>query len=315
MWLDHRHCSHISSVAPNFQDGDSQISLFHLWSPSGSWKLPVKCNDMNDMVVTDSSLFWSLWCKTRLKWVLPILQSHILNLFFSYKVKAVLDSNGTGPCPTLHSLGDKKGIDWAFKIYTWNCPDASANSKNETESSSVCPFTSHHRKTADTLPINPEQTTVIQMSFEHSNRDTAQMIYKNELNEETQLVTAAVQTRLEEIQKPEGSESVSKLGEIKSLLLCNPKYLIPTTNISYRPMRGIYKEHLESLYTSKSPPQLLCVLELSRQITKPWARAYGGCSNYPQNQRLFRVRRNISDWNSYRWSTACRMREDWGQSC
>lgn len=71
-----------------------------------------------------------------------------------------------GPCPTVHSLGDKEGIDWAFKIYTWNCPDASAKSKNETESSSVCPFTEcHHRKTPyiDTLPLNLEQTTVIQM--------------------------------------------------------------------------------------------------------------------------------------------------------
>lgn len=146
MWVAHRHRSHISSVALNFQDGDSQVCLFHLWSPSSSWKLPVKWNDINDTVVTDSSLFWSWWGKARLKWVLPMLQSHILNLFFSYKVKAVLDSNGMGPCPTLHSLGDKKGIDWALKVYTWNCTDASAKSKNETESSSVCPFTSHHWK-------------------------------------------------------------------------------------------------------------------------------------------------------------------------
>lgn len=74
-----------------------------------------------------------------------MLQSHVLNPFFSYIVKAVLDSNGMGPCPTLHSLGDKKGIDWALNIYTWNCPDASAKSKNETESSSVCPLRSHHQ--------------------------------------------------------------------------------------------------------------------------------------------------------------------------
>lgn len=114
--------------------------------PSRQLELPVKGNGMNDMAVTDSSLFWSWWRKARLKWVLPVLQCHILNLFFSYEVKAVLDSNGTGLCPTLHSLGDKKGIDWALKIYTRNCPDASAKSKNERESSSVCPFTSQHRK-------------------------------------------------------------------------------------------------------------------------------------------------------------------------
>lgn len=56
MRMAHGHCSHSSSVAVNFQDGGSQISLLHLWSPLGSWKLPVKGHDMSDMVVTGSSL-------------------------------------------------------------------------------------------------------------------------------------------------------------------------------------------------------------------------------------------------------------------
>lgn len=56
MWMAHGHRSHSSSVAVNFQDGGRQISLLHLWSPLGSWKLPVKGHDMSDMVVTGSSL-------------------------------------------------------------------------------------------------------------------------------------------------------------------------------------------------------------------------------------------------------------------
>lgn len=87
---------------------------------SGSWKTP---------------MLWSITMITMLKiWLsltvssfdLEILrqvwsgccQSHpnnILTLFFPCTVKAILDSSEIWPCQTLHSLGDKKGIDFDFQ--------------------------------------------------------------------------------------------------------------------------------------------------------------------------------------------------------
>lgn len=77
--------------------------------------LPLKCNDAQDMVVTNRSFFWSQRPKVRLKWMLPMQQNDFLILFFSCIVRSILDSSDRWPCPTLHSLWDETGIDFGFQ--------------------------------------------------------------------------------------------------------------------------------------------------------------------------------------------------------
>lgn len=107
-------------------------------------------------------------------------------VFLPPLLRAMLDSNDTWPCPTLHSLGDKGDIDFGSQTLQRELPRSFSQrhckeeSTNGTELNSVCSFTSEHKKTPspDIVPVNPEQMTAIRMPFQHSKRDMAQMIYK-----------------------------------------------------------------------------------------------------------------------------------------